>query len=50
MRDEVYRTGDEKRKISTCAKYHSNEICKEHKVRASCTDIIINSSREAGMV
>lgn len=50
MRDKVYRTGDEKRKTSTCAKYHSNEVCKEHKARASCTDTIMNSRQERGRV
>lgn len=50
MREKFYRVGGEERKINPWAKQSSNESCREHKVRASCTDIIINQSQGWGMV
>lgn len=40
------RVGGEERKINSCAKQSSNEICKEHKVGASCTEH--NNSPKSG--
>lgn len=48
MRDKVHGAGGEERKINKCAKRCSNEICKEHKMRASCIDMIINHRQDGG--
>lgn len=45
-----HRVGGEERKINSCAKWSSNEICKEHKVRASCTEHNNSPSLEGGLV
>ena len=42
MRSKVHRVGGKESEIDKHAKWYNNEIFKEHKIRISCTDIIIH--------
>lgn len=42
MRGKVHRVGGKESEIDKHAKWYNNEIFKEHKIRISCTDIIIH--------